>query len=98
MSRRYESPKNLRKTNPMEYQDYENVKERHYLGKYRPEDDVETDFRDNNDFDNYPETSAFGFVNYDNGNNLKEVPKFEDCDMKGILQLKSAIKSLLIKS
>ena len=49
MSRRYESPKNLRKTNPMEYQDYENVKERHYLGKYRPEDDDDTDFRDNNE-------------------------------------------------
>ena len=97
MSHGYESPKNLRKTNPLKYQYYENVKERHYLGKYRP-DENDTDFRDNNDFDDFPETSAFGFCSNDNDNNLKEVPKFEECDMKGIIRIKSAIKSLLIPS
>ena len=36
MNQTFQSPKNCKKTNPLEYDYYENVKERHYLGKYRP--------------------------------------------------------------
>ena len=39
MSQSYESPKNCKKTNPIEYDYYQNVKERHYLGKYKPNKD-----------------------------------------------------------
>ena len=34
MNYRYESPNNYQKTNPYNYK--ENIKERHYLGKYNP--------------------------------------------------------------
>ena len=37
MNHRYESPNNNQKTNPYNYN--ENIKERHYLGKYNPNKD-----------------------------------------------------------
>ena len=37
MSYRYESPENIKRPNPYEDEYYENVKERHYLGKYKPD-------------------------------------------------------------
>ena len=98
MSHRYESPKNLRKTNPMNFL-YEDVKEKHYLAKYRPDEDEDnTDFRDNNDISCFPETSAFNFCDNEKGNNLKDIPKFEECENKGLLRFKTAIKSCLIPS
>ena len=50
MSHRCESPENVKRTNPYEYQLYENIKERHYYGKYNPCEKVDSD---------YPETAAF---------------------------------------
>ena len=88
MSRRYESPINVKRTNPYEYQHYENIKERHYYGKYNPCEKVDCD---------YPETGAFNLEN-NNDENAKEKYEFEDCELKGKLKIKLAIKSLLMKS
>ena len=88
MSRRYESPENVKRTNPYEYEQYENIKERHYYGKYMPSEKISSD---------YPETGAFSLGNK-NVEEEKEKYEFEDCDLKGRLQIKLAIKSLLIPS
>ena len=90
MSRRYESPENVKRTNPYEYQHYENIKERHYYGKYNPCEKV--------DFDcDYPEAGAF-CLEKNNDENAKEKYEFEDCELKGKLKIKLAIKSLLMNS
>ena len=88
MSRRYESPENVRRTNPYEYERYENIKERHYYGKYNQEE------KDSSD---YPETTAFalGKKTEEDG---KEKFEFDGCDLKGKLRIKLAIKSLLMPS
>ena len=88
MSRRYESPENVRRTNPYEYERYENIKERHYYGKYNQEE------KDSSD---YPETTAFalGKKTEEDG---KEKYEFNDCDLKRKLRIKLAIKSLLMPS
>ena len=88
MSRRYESPENVRRTNPYEYERYENIKERHYYSKYNQEE---------KDASDYPETTAFalGKKTEEDG---KEKFEFDDCDLKGKLRIKLAIKSLLMPS
>ena len=88
MNRRSESPENVRRTNPYEYQYYENIKERHYYGKYRPNEKEKND---------YPETAAFSLLDK-NEEDIKEKFDFEDCDLKGRLKIKLAIKSLLMPS
>ena len=88
MSRRYESPENVKRTNPYEYQLYENIKERHYYGKYNPCEKVDSD---------YPETAAFT-LGKNSDENEKEKYEFDDCDLKGKLRIKLAIKSLLMPS
>ena len=83
---KYESPKNCKKTNPIEYNYYENVKERHYLGKYKP---------DQNDI-NYknskiiPEIETFNF----DGNN--SAPKYNSNNNNASNKLNFAIKSIII--
>ena len=85
---RYESPENVKRTNPENYELYEDVKRRHYYGKYRPsEEKIE-----------FPETSPFSLgkkVLDENGN---EKFLYDDCDLKGQLKIKLAIKSLLMPS
>ena len=61
----YQSPKNCKKTDPLDYGYYENVKERHYLGKYNP---------NKNDIGFYnskytPEIETFNFFNHNNKSN-----------------------------
>ena len=83
---KYESPKNCKKTNPIEYNYYENVKERHYLGKYKP---------DQNDI-NYknskiiPEIETFNF----DGNN--SAPNYNSNNNNASNKLNFAIKSIII--
>ena len=45
----------------------------------------------------YPETGAFT-LEKNNDENAKEKYEFEDCELKGKLKIKLAIKSLLMKS
>ena len=84
MSQFYESPKNNKKTNPIEYDYYENVKERHYLGKYNPNKDsivyknskiipeIDTfTFNDNNNSNNSNKKNNIDNFNRNNDDNNK---------------------------
>ena len=88
MSRIYESPENVKRTNPYEYEQYENIKERHYNGKYNPSEKISCE---------YSETAAFALGN-DNEEEKKENYEFQDCELKGKSKIKLAIKSLLMPS
>ena len=93
MSHFFESPKNNKKTNPIEYNYYENVKERHFLGKYRP--DKESIGYKNSKFT--PEIESFDF----NNNNASHVNKNNDItnfENNGTDKLKFVIKSTIIQN
>ena len=88
MSSLCESPKNVKRTDPYKYEQYENIKERHYYGKYNPSGKKSE----------YADTEPFYLGKRDVEDNNKEKYKYENCDLKGKLKLKFAIKSLLIPS
>ena len=82
----FESPKNCKKTNPIEYNYYENVKERHYLGKYKP-DENDINYKNSKII---PEIETF---NFDSNNT---VPKNNNNDNNASNKLNFAIKSIII--
>ena len=90
MNHCFESPKNCKKTNPIEYNYNENIKERHYFGKYNP----------NNDSMRYknsklPEIETFNFSN--NCNNVNKNDNIDSHDNNNARnKLKYAIKSIII--
>ena len=88
MSHRCVSPKNLRKTNPYNYEKNEDIKIRHYYGKYKPSHERKE----------FPETSCFSLGEKIVNDFGEEKYAFNDCDLKEQLKLKIAIKSLLIPS
>ena len=93
MSHTYESPKNCKKTNPLEYGFYENVKERHYLGKYKQNKNG----INYNNSKHTPEIETFNFnnnkLNNMDINNKKGIDKFNynECN-----KFTFAIKSTII--
>ena len=90
MNRKYESPKNKKKTNPIEYNYYENVKERHYLGKYKP--DKDSICYQNSQM--MPDIESFSFIG--NSNNSNKINDINNNDNNGSNKLKYAIKSVII--
>ena len=89
MNSRFESPKNCKKTNPIEYNYYENVKERHYLGKYKPdENDI---YYKNSKI--IPEIETF---NFDNNSVVKINNNKDNNDNNASNKLNFAIKSIII--
>ena len=88
MNHRDESPKNLRKTNPYNMERNDDVKLRHYYGKYKSSKERKE----------FPETSAFSLGEKIVNEFGEEKYAFNDCDLKQKLKLKNAIKSILIPS
>ena len=91
MSHCFDSPKLKKKTNPIEYNYYENVKERHFFGKYKPDKDI----KDHNNSKNIPEISTFNF----DDNNLNPANKninINNNENNETNKLKSLIKSIII--
>ena len=86
MSQSYESPKNCKKTNHIEYDYYKNVKERHYLGKYKP---------DENDI-NYKNSKIIQEIETFNFDGHNSVPKNNNNDNNASNKLNFAIKSIII--
>lgn len=74
MNDSYHSPKNCKKSDPLEYNYYENVKERHYLGKYKPN----TNDIGFNNSKHTPEIETFNFYNHN-----KKTNRMNTNDAKG---------------
>ena len=92
MNHNYESPKNKKKTNPIEYNYYENIKERHYLGKYKP--DTDSIGYKNSKLMSDIEIESFNFNGNSNHNN--KISNCNNNDNNGSNKLKYAIKSVII--
>ena len=88
MNRRVVSPKNLKKTNPYNYEKNEDIKMKHYYGKYKPA----------NERKEFPKTSPFTLGEKIVDDFSEEKYEFNDCDLKQKLMVKTAIQSLLIPS
>ena len=87
MNNRFDSPKNCKKTNPIEYNYYENVKERHYLGKYKT-DENDINYKNSKII---PEIETFNF----NSNNPIQKNNNNN-DNNASNKLNFAIKSIII--
>ena len=104
MSYRYESPKNSKKTNPMEYNDNENVKERHHLGKYFPDKNSigykNSKYIPEFDYFEFSHKSNNASNNIDNknnfNNNIGNINNFNDKEFNKGNRLRFAIKSTII--
>ena len=95
MNQLCESPKNRKKTNPLEYNYYENVKEKHYLGKYKP--DKNSIGYKNSKY--IPEIETFNY-NYNNNNNKPNNVNINNnignINFNGNNKINFAIKSTII--
>ena len=89
------SPKNRKKTNTLEYDYYENVKEKHYLGKYKP--DKNSIGYKNSKY--IPEIETFNFNKNDNNNKPNNVNidnNIDNINFNGSNRINFAIKSTII--
>ena len=93
MNQLFESPKNRKKTDPLEYNYYENIKEKHYLGRYKP--DKNSYGYKNSKY--IPEIETFSFNNKNKSNNINiESNNIGTLNFNGNNKINFAIKSTII--